>query len=52
MISVRPAGRLPVSVKNVNVAIFSGTINMINFKLFMIVVLTIPLSVTFIVFQG
>ena len=52
-------GRPAVSVygKNFNVSIFSDTLNMINVKLYMRVVLIelypfIPLSVTLIVFQG
>ena len=44
-------------VENVNTGIYSDTINVINVKLCMVVVLTelypfIPLSVTLIVFQG
>ena len=56
MISIRPAGRLSVYGENFIVAIFSDTINMLNVKLYTMVVLTehypfIPLSVTLIVFQ-
>ena len=52
----RPAGRVPVCGKNINVAIFSDTVNMINVKLCMMVVITelqqfIPLSVTLVVFK-
>ena len=55
MISVTPADLLFVCGKNFNVAIFSDTINMINVKSCMMVVLLelytfIPLSVTLIVF--
>ena len=57
VISVRPAGRVSVCGKNINVAIFSDTVNMIKDKLCVMVVLIelypfIPLSVTLIVFQG
>ena len=58
MISVRPASQLSVCSKKFNIAIFSDTIDMINVKLCMMVVLIdhlypfIPLSVTLIVFQG
>ena len=57
MISVRPAGRLSKCGKNFNVAIYSDTVNMINVKLCMVVVLIkcypfIQLSVTLIVFEG
>ena len=59
MISVRLASRVSVRGKNVNIAIFSGTINVMNGKLCAMVVLLkllalpiIPLSVTLIVFQG
>ena len=57
MIIIRPAGRVTVCGKNLNVAIFLDTINMINVKLCIMVVLTgfypfILLSVTLIVFQG
>ena len=57
MISVRPAGRLSVCGKHFNTAIVSDTINMINAKFCMVVVLMelyqfIPLSLTSIVFQG
>ena len=53
----RPAGRMSACGNNFNVAIFSDTINTINVKLCMMVVLTelypfIPLSVVLIVFQG
>ena len=46
-----PAGQLSICGKNLNVEIFLHTINMINVKLCMVVVLTefypfIPLSVT------
>ena len=55
MISVRPAGFQ--HGKNFYIAIFSDTINLINVKLYMMVVLielypSIPLSVTLIIFQG
>ena len=51
MISVRPAGRVPVSGKNFKVAIFSDAINMIIVKLYMMLVLAefypfMPLSAT------
>ena len=57
MISVRPAGHMSVRGKNLNVAIFSDILKIINVKLCMVVVLIehypfIPLSVTLIVFQG
>ena len=57
MSCVRPAGRLSGCGKNFNVAIFSDTINIINVKLCMMIVLIelypfIILSVTLIVFQG
>ena len=57
MVSVKPAGQLTICGKNFNFVIFSDTINMINVKLCMMVVLIelypfIPLSVTLIVFQG
>ena len=59
MISVRPAGRLPICGKNFNIAIFSDTIDMIKVKLCVMVVLIslielysfIPLC-DLIVFQG
>ena len=56
MFSVRPDG-VSVCGKNFNVAIFSDTINMINVKLCMMVVLIefypfILLPVTFVVFQS
>ena len=55
MISVTPADLLFVCGKNFNVAIFSDTINTINVKLCMVVVVIehypfIPLSVTLFVF--
>ena len=56
MIGVRPAAKLyVVCSKNFNIAIFSDSINMINVKLCMMVVLVelyplIPLSVSLIVF--
>ena len=40
MISVRPAGWLSICGKNVNFAILLDTINILNFKLYMMVVLT------------
>ena len=57
VISVRPAGHMSVHGKNLNVAIFSDILKIINVKLCMVVVLIehypfIPLSVTLIVFQG
>ena len=57
MISVRPAGRLSVCGKNFNIAIFSDTVSMIKVKVCTIVVLIelypfVPLSVTFVLFQG
>ena len=58
MIGVRPAGKLYIVCgKNFNVAIFSDSINMINVKLCIMVVLVelyplIPLSVSLIVLQG
>ena len=56
MIIVSPVGQLSVHGKNFNIAICLDTINMINVKLCMMVVLTelylfIALSVTLIVFQ-
>ena len=56
MISVTPADLLFVCGKNFNVAIFSDTINTINVKLCMVVVVIehypfIPLSVTLCAFQ-
>ena len=53
----RWAGRLTVCGKNFNVTISSDTVNMINVKLCMMVVLVelytfIPLSVTLIVLRG
>ena len=55
MISFRPVSLESVCGKNFNAAIFSDTINMINVKLFMMVVPTelypfVPLSVTLIIF--
>ena len=58
MISVRPAGWLIVRCgKNFNVAVFSDTMNVINFKLCMMVLLIelylfIPLLVPLTIFQG
>ena len=58
MISVRPVGgRVTVGDKNFNVAIFSNTVNMINVKLCMMVMLIklypfIPLSLSLTIFQG
>ena len=58
MISVGPAGRVSVCGKNCNVAIFLDTVNMINVKRgVMVVVLTklyafIPFSVILIVCHG
>ena len=57
MISGWPTGRMSMCDKNLKIAIFLDTVNMINVKLGMVVVLTelypfIPLSVTLIVFQG
>ena len=58
MISVRrPVGGESVCGKNLNGAIFSNTINMVNVKLWMMLDLTelypsLPLSMTLIVFQG
>ena len=58
MISVRPVGgRVTVGGKNFNVAIFSNTVNMINVKLCMMVMLIklypfIPLSLSLTIFQG
>ena len=57
MISVMPAGTLCACGKNFKVAIFLDTINIINVKLYNMVVVIglypfIPLSVTLIVFQG
>ena len=57
IISVRPAGRVSVRGKNLNVANLSDTKNMINVKLCLMIVLIelypfIPLSVNFIVFHG
>ena len=57
MISVRPASQLSVCGKNLNIAIFSDTMNMINVKPWMVVILielypfTSP-TVTVIIFQG
>ena len=39
--NVRPAGRVSVRGKNLNVVILSDTINMVNVKLFMVVVLIV-----------
>ena len=57
MISFKPADRVSISGKSFNIAIFLDTVNMINVKLGMVVVLTelypfIPLSVTLIVYQS
>ena len=58
MISAKPHGRPIVRMwQNFNVAIFSDSINVINAKLCMMIVLIelcpfIPLSTTFVVFQG
>ena len=57
MVSVTPAGRVSVCGKNFNVVIFSNTVNMINVKLCMMVVLIelysfLRLSMTLIVFQS
>ena len=57
MISVRPAGRLPLRDKNFNIAIFSDTVSMIKIKLCMMVLLAevylfIQLSGTLTIFQG
>ena len=57
MISVRPASGLSVCGKNLKIAIFLDTMNMINVNLCIMVGLTdfypfIPLSKTLIVFQG
>ena len=57
MISVRLAGQLSVYGKNFTIVIFSDTINMMNVKLCMMVVLVelypfIPLSVTLTVFPN
>ena len=58
MISIRPASQqVSICSKYFNIAIFSDFINMINIKLFVMVVLIelypfIPLSVTLIVVQG
>ena len=56
MISVMPSDQFSVCGKNFNVAIFSDTLNMINVRLCMIIVLIefypfIPLSATLILFQ-
>ena len=53
----QPASRVSICGKNFEFAIFLDTINMLNVKLCMMVILTvfysfIPLSVTLIVFQG
>ena len=53
----RPAGRVSVCGKHFNVAIFTDTINTMNVKVCVMVVLTelylfILLSVTLIVYQG
>ena len=55
MISVRLAGWVSICGKNFNVTVFSDTINMINVKLCMMILLIelypfIPLSVTLVVF--
>ena len=52
-----PTGRMSMCDKNLKIAIFLDTVNMINVKLGMVVVLTelypfIPLSVTLIVYQS
>ena len=58
MTRVGPASRMIVRCsKNFNVAIFSDAINVVNIKLFMMVMLIevclfIPLSVTLTMFQG
>ena len=57
MISVRLASQVSICGKDLNVAIFSDTVSMINGKLFMIVVVIelfqfSPFSVTLILFQG
>ena len=61
MIGVEPAGRQIVDVsgrdKNLNVGIFSDTMNVVSMKLYMMVLSInhypfIPLSVTLNIFQG
>ena len=56
MISIKPAGQLSECGKNLNIAIFCDTINIINVKFCMMIVLIelypfIPLSATFIAFE-
>ena len=52
MISARPTGRLSVCSKNFNVAIFSGTINMINVKLVVVLVPALHIQTTFSDFES